>query len=528
MTPPRRAGGQPGPDRHGDRPARRTHAVRRPRRARSASTATGRRPSSCATRNITRVDAEVDGRRLRTRDVRRNRVTLELDEVIGGRRNGEIALHLEGYDGADACRRPAHDDPRRPRRLIGTRQNGARARGPRRPGDPARPRADRGQHLPRPFTRREPPAGVRRPGRRPGARRRGADRRRLGAPGALAARLLPAPRRPDGADPLRGRPPPRRSQLQHPARRRHPARPGDLQPAGQLPRPGGRSRPPAADAAGHARPGVAARLAHPHGAVQGPARRVVRPAPADRPALRRRRPDEPQGRAVGQPAGLAAGRRPAARRPGRPRLRRHLRQRHDAARHDGAAVRAGVGQPRHADGQPRPRDVVPPAVPRRRVAALRPARPLDRARRAASPAARSSPPTAGSSSASSKRAWPGWAREARPRPSPSPCSAVGRRAATTTTTPTTDRRRRRRRRATAATAGDATATPPSTDGGTGHDGRAGDRPPRPRRPRPTTVAPDVDPAVDAHRGRRAGRRRRRPRLADGRRRARTSSSSRAG
>ena len=39
---------------------------------------------------------------------------------------------------------------------------------------------------------------------------------------------------------------------------------------------------------GHARSGVAARLAHPHGAVQGPARRVVRPAPPDRPALRRR------------------------------------------------------------------------------------------------------------------------------------------------------------------------------------------------------------------------------------------------
>ena len=36
--------------------------------------------------------------------------------------------------------------------------------------------------------------------------------------------------------------------------------------------PGGRSRPPAADAPGHARPDVVARLAHAHGAVQGPAR----------------------------------------------------------------------------------------------------------------------------------------------------------------------------------------------------------------------------------------------------------------
>ena len=44
---------------------------------------------------------------------------------------------------------------------------------------------------------------------------------------------------------------------------------------------------------------------------------------------------------------------------------------------DRAAVRAGVGHARRADGQPRPRDVVPPAVPRRRVAAVRPARRLD-------------------------------------------------------------------------------------------------------------------------------------------------------
>ena len=54
-----------------------------------------------STRHITRIDAEVDGRRLRTRDVRRNTTTLELDEVIEGRRNAELSLHLEGYDGPD-------------------------------------------------------------------------------------------------------------------------------------------------------------------------------------------------------------------------------------------------------------------------------------------------------------------------------------------------------------------------------------------------------------------------------------------
>ena len=46
---------------------------------------------------------------------------------------------------------------------------------------------------------------------------------------------------------------------------------------------------------GHARPGVAARLERAAVAVPGAARRPVRPAPADRPALHRRRPDEPQG-----------------------------------------------------------------------------------------------------------------------------------------------------------------------------------------------------------------------------------------
>ena len=76
------------------------------------------------------------------------------------------------------------------------------------------------------------------------------------------------------------------------------------------------------------------------------------------------------------------------------RLHRHLRQRHDAARHHGAAVRAVVGQPGHADGQPRPRDVVPPPVPRRRVAAVRPDGAVDRRRRVAWPAGRSSPATA--------------------------------------------------------------------------------------------------------------------------------------
>jgi hypothetical protein len=51
-----------------------------------------------ATRNIKRVDASVDGRRLSTRDVRRNRATLELDEAMNGQRTPEIPLDIEAFD----------------------------------------------------------------------------------------------------------------------------------------------------------------------------------------------------------------------------------------------------------------------------------------------------------------------------------------------------------------------------------------------------------------------------------------------
>ena len=126
--------------------------------------------------------------------------------------------------------------------------------------------------------------------------------------------------------------------------------------------------------------------------------------PPDRHPLHRRRSVQPPGQAGRRPAGVDARRRRAARRPHVARLHRHLRQRHDAARHDRAAVRALVGESGHADGQPRPRDVVPPPVPRRRLAALRPDGDLQRRRPRVSPAGRSSPPTARSPSPSCKRA----------------------------------------------------------------------------------------------------------------------------
>ena len=200
---------------------------------------------------------------------------------------------------------------------------------------------------------------------------------------------------PTHPDPLRGRPHPRRQELHHPPGRGHPARPGDLQPA----RPAStcdeaRPRPPAPDAR-RARPRVAARLQDADGAATSDHLgewydrprpfdlRYVGPTPVERTRARRH-----------HPAGVAAGRRRAARRPGAARLHRHLRVRHDPARHHAAAPRHLVDRRPRADGQPRPRHVVPPAVPGRRVAAVRPGHALDLDGARAWRAVRSSPGTA--------------------------------------------------------------------------------------------------------------------------------------
>ncbi len=52
-----------------------------------------------STRNLTRVDAEACGRRLSTRTVRRDRVTLALEEAVGRGNDHDIDLTLYGYDG---------------------------------------------------------------------------------------------------------------------------------------------------------------------------------------------------------------------------------------------------------------------------------------------------------------------------------------------------------------------------------------------------------------------------------------------
>ena len=70
------------------------------------------------------------------------------------------------------------------------------AAGARRPGEAARSRSIEVNLFRGDLARREPPARVRRPGRRAGTGRRGPNDRRTQPAGALAARLLPAPGRP--------------------------------------------------------------------------------------------------------------------------------------------------------------------------------------------------------------------------------------------------------------------------------------------------------------------------------------------
>ena len=137
-----------------------------------------------------------------------------------------------------------------PRRLRpGRRGSGC----PRRPGDAARPRGDRGQHLPRHARPTRTASGCsadRSPDRHWSPRHARSTSRGRHVHSLHAYFLRPGD--PTRADPLRGRPDPRRPQLLDPARRGDPARQGDLQPPGQLPRRRAGPRSPDHDAAGHA------------------------------------------------------------------------------------------------------------------------------------------------------------------------------------------------------------------------------------------------------------------------------------
>ena len=136
----------------------------------------------------------------------------------------------------------------------------------------------------------------------------------------------------------------------------------------------------------------------------------------------RARPGEPDRRPLGRPDVDRGGRRPvaaaasadnlvwlrvngrAARRPAAARLPDDLRLGSHAARHGAPRPGRELAQRDRLGGEPGPRDVVPPAVPRRPVAAVRPGVDIGLRARAAWPAARCSPPTAIWSSPSSRKA----------------------------------------------------------------------------------------------------------------------------
>ena len=182
------------------------------------------------------------------------------------------------------------------------------------------------------------------------------------------------------ADHLRRRPHPRRAELHHPPRRRDPARRSDLQRGRRRstsPRTGPTTRDPMPDVpATRCDPRRRARAEWRRGEPDRPRRRVARGA-ADRHALPRRRPaGRPTGRARARPGHVAARQRHAARRPARC-TRRVVAYASDITLLGTATLpHASPGSKGFMIGEPRPRDVVPPAVPRRRVAAVPPAQPV--------------------------------------------------------------------------------------------------------------------------------------------------------
>ena len=163
-------------------------------------------------------------------------------------------------------------------------------------------------------------------------------------PRPLAARLLPAPRRPERAHPLRGRPHPRRPVVHHPPGGGHPARPGHLQPVGLVPRRRGRAfdhqfpMPEVPDpetlptrwTTGSSPTGTSSATGSPGPTPSTSATSASCPGCSTRPAGPR-------------PAAVDPGRRHPARRPPAPRLRRRLRLGHVAVRHHARPPRGAAG-----------------------------------------------------------------------------------------------------------------------------------------------------------------------------------------
>ena len=101
-----------------------------------------------------------------------------------------------------------------------------------------------------------------------------------------------------------------------------------------------------------------------------------RPRPIDTRHVDWSPPDRKEPLPPYQRVWFARRRRPA-RRSAAAHVRADVRVRHDAARHHAAAARRSSRRRATDDGEPRPRDVVPPPVPSRRVAALRPGHAVD-------------------------------------------------------------------------------------------------------------------------------------------------------
>ena len=157
-----------------------------------------------------------------------------------------------------------------------------------------------------------------------------------GRAAAFAARLLPARRRSQGADHLRGRPHPRRPQLHDAAGDRDPARPADLLDVGLLPRRRARPRARRPDAGGAAARGAAERGRDQGDGDADDARSGAAPitSASGRSSSGRSSTDRYLSREPMEPKFNVWIRddRAAAGRPGDPPMRARLRVRHDAAR----------------------------------------------------------------------------------------------------------------------------------------------------------------------------------------------------
>jgi len=202
--------------------------------------------------------------------------------------------------------------------------------------------------------------------------------RREGPAAALVARVFPARRRPESSDHLRGRPHPGRQELHHAHGQGDPAWPGDLLDVGVVPCRGRGLHAPVENAGRADAREAQERRRGSQEPIRDHARAgaaLLRARAADRAAPRRVRalPRQEDRRRPLQH--LDPLHQPPARRPGDPSMRARLCVRHGAARRFAHPARPQRVRQAHHGGIARPRALVPPSVPRRRVVALLPGKP---------------------------------------------------------------------------------------------------------------------------------------------------------